>query len=204
MTTPAPSAPRHLAAVCVFCGSTPGVDERYLAAARDMGALLARRGITMVYGGARAGLMGVAADAALEDGGRVVGVMPRGLWAREIGHTGLSELLIVESMHERKALMASRADAFVALPGGAGTLEELFEVWTWAMLGIHTKPVGVLNVAGFYDPLLELIEHLATQGFVRAQHRDALLADDDAGRLLARMAAYEAPPTPRWMTTAET
>jgi uncharacterized protein (TIGR00730 family) len=194
---------RRIAALCVFCGSTPGLDERYLDAARALGQLLARRGVSLVYGGARAGLMGAMADAALEDGGRVIGVMPHGLWAREIGHTGLSELLVVDTMHERKAIMAERADAFVALPGGAGTLEELFEVWTWAQLGIHTKPVALLNVDGFWDPLLGMIDHLVDEGFVRPAHRAMLVADDDASRLLARLEAYEAPPVTRWMTTEE-
>jgi hypothetical protein len=195
--------PRRLSAVCVFCGSSAGRDDRHLDAARALGQLLARRNIALVYGGARVGLMGALADAALEDGGRVVGVMPRGLWTREIGHTGLTELLVVDTMHERKAIMAERADAFVALPGGAGTLEELFEVWTWAQLGIHTKPVAVLNVDGFWDPLLGMLDHMVDAGFVRPPHRAMLLADDDAPRLLARLEAYEAPAVTRWMTTEE-
>jgi hypothetical protein len=200
----APNAPaRRIAAVCVFCGSSPGVDARYVDTARELGRLLARRGVTLVYGGARVGVMGAAADAALDDGGRVVGVIPRPLWSREVGHTGLSELLVVESMHERKALMSDRADAFVALPGGAGTLEELFEVWTWAQLGIHTKPVAVLNVGGFYDPLLALADHLVAQGFVRPAHRAMLLDDDDPARLLARLEAHDAPAVRQWLTSDE-
>src|SRR5205085_6768275 len=135
---PDPRPEPSVRSVCLFCGSSPGARAEYVEAARAVGALLARRGLTLVYGGARRGLMGAAADAALADGGRVVGVIPRALWDREIGHTELSELLVVETMHERKALMAARADAFLALPGGAGTLEELFEVWTWGTLGIHT------------------------------------------------------------------
>lgn len=201
---PTPPAPtRRIASVCIFCGSSAGVDDRYADAARDVGRLLARHGVTMVYGGGRVGLMGAAADAALEDGGRVVGVLPRSLWSREVGHTGLSELLVVDTMHERKAIMADRADAFVALPGGAGTLEELFEVWTWAQLGIHTKPVAVLNVNGFYDPLLGMVDHLVDEGFVRPAQRAMLLADDDPARLLARVEAYEAPAVTRWLTTDE-
>ncbi|MDF1503376.1 TIGR00730 family Rossman fold protein [Roseisolibacter sp. H3M3-2] len=192
-----------LRSVCVFCGSSPGVDGRHADAARDFGARLARRGLTLVYGGARRGLMGALADAALEDGGRVTGIIPRGLWAREVGHTGLSELLVVDTMHERKALMAERADAFVALPGGAGTLEELFEAWTWAMLGIHAKPVAVLDVDGFFAPLLAMVDHMTEAGFVRAAHRQMLLVDDDADRLLARLAAYEPPAVERWLTPDE-
>ena len=192
-----------LASLCVFCGSSPGVDARYAEAARDFGARLARRGVALVYGGARRGLMGAVADAALGDGGRVTGVIPRGLWEREVGHTGLSELLVVDSMHERKALMAERADAFVALPGGAGTLEELFEAWTWAILGIHAKPVALLDVGGFFAPLLAMLDHMSEAGFVRAAHRQMLLVDDDPERLLARLAAYEPPAVERWLTPDE-
>ena len=192
------------ARVCVFCGSHAGADERYAEAARAFGALLARRGHALVYGGARAGLMGALADAALEAGGRVTGVIPEALWEREIGHTGLSDLLVVASMHERKALMAERSDAFVALPGGAGTLEEFFEAWTWAQLGIHGKPVALLNVAGFYDPLLALVDHMAREGFVGPQQRAMVLVADDPAALLDRVAAYRAPSAPRWLTAAET
>ncbi|AHG89883.1 Conserved hypothetical protein CHP00730 [Gemmatirosa kalamazoonensis] len=200
---PTDPSPRRLSAVCVFCGSSSGVDGAYVDAARDLGRLLARRGVALVYGGARVGVMGAIADAALDDGGRVVGVMPRPLWSREVGHTGLTELLVVDTMHERKALMAERSDAFVALPGGAGTLEELFEMWTWAQLGIHTKPVALLNVGGFFDPLLAMVEHLVTQGFVRPAHRAMLVVEEQPDRLLARLAAYEAPATTRWLTTEE-
>ena len=196
--------PGRLSAVCVFCGSSPGADAAYADAARDLGRRLARRGLTLVYGGARVGVMGALADAALDDGGRVVGVMPRALMAREVGHTGLSELLVVDTMHERKALMAERADAFVALPGGIGTLEELFEAWTWAMLGIHAKPVGVLNVGGFYDPLLAMADHLVAQRFVRPAHRAMLLDDDAPERLLARLEACELPAVTKWLTPDET
>jgi hypothetical protein len=196
-----PRAP--LGTVCVFCGSSPGADSRHTALARELGALLARRGVGLVYGGAHVGIMGAIADAVLDDGGRVTGVIPRALWDREVGHTGLTELLVVESMHERKALMAARADAFVVLPGGLGTLEELFEAWTWAVLGIHAKPVALLDVGGFWAPLLAMLDHMVEQGFVRAAHRQLLLVDDDPARLLARLAAYEPPPGPRWLTSAE-
>lgn len=197
MPTPTP------ARVCVFCGSSPGHDERYLAAAQAFGALLGHRGHELVYGGGRAGLMGAVADAALEQGGRVTGVIPEALWAREVGHTGLSELLVVDSMHERKALMADRADAFVALPGGAGTMEEFFEAWTWAQLGIHAKPVALLNVAGFYDPLLALLDHMTDAGFLRPQQRAMVLVDDTPAPLLAHLAAYHPPAVTRWLTPAE-
>ena len=193
-----------ISAVCLFCGSSAGRDERYLAAARDVGRLLARRGVTLVYGGARRGLMVAAADAALADGGRVVGVIPHGLLAREIGHTGLSELLVVDTMHERKALLGERADAYLALPGGAGTLEEFFEAWTWAQLGIHAKPCGVLNVAGYYDPLLAMLDHMVEERFVPAAHRQMIVVDDEPARLLARLEAYEAPAVTRWLTREET
>jgi uncharacterized protein (TIGR00730 family) len=197
-----PPAP-HPARVCVFCGSSPGTDPALADVARDFGARLARRGVTLVYGGARRGLMGALADAALEDGGRVTGVIPRGLWTREVGHTGLSELLVVDSMHERKALMAERSDAFVALPGGIGTLEELFEAWTWAVLGIHEKPIALLNVGGFFDPLLAMLDQMAAQGFLRDAHRRMLIVDDDAERLLDRLARYEPPVVQRWLTSSE-
>ena len=189
--------------LCVFCGSSPGIDARHTDAARDFGARLARHRIALVYGGARRGLMGALADATLENGGRVTGVIPRGLWEREVGHTGLSELLVVDTMHERKALMAARAQGFVALPGGAGTLEELFEAWTWAQLGIHAKPVALLNVGGFYDPLLAMIDAMVAQGFVGTAQRRILLVEEDPERLLAALAAYTPPDGPRWMTASE-
>lgn len=191
------------ARVCVFCGSRPGADGRYRDAARAFGALLGRRGHALVYGGARRGLMGALADAALEHGGRVTGVIPEALWEREVAHTGLSELFVVGSMHERKALMAERADAFVALPGGAGTLEEFFEAWTWAQLGIHAKPVALLNVGGFYDPLLALVDHMAAEGFVGAQQRAMVLVAEEPEALLAALAAYRAPSTALHLTPAE-
>lgn len=191
------------ARICVFCGSHAGVDPRYEEAARAFGTHAARRGHPLVYGGARAGLMGAVADAALEAGGRVTGIIPEALWAREIGHTGLTELLVVGSMHERKAVMAERSDAFVALPGGAGTLDEFFEAWTWAQLGIHRHPVALLNTAGFYDPLLALVDHMTREGFVGAQQRAMVVVADEPAPLLDRLAAYHAPSTPRWLTPSE-
>ncbi len=203
MHAPGSEASRPPASICVFCGSNPGVDGALTDMARGFGSMLARRGLMLVYGGARRGLMGALADAALEDGGRVTGVIPRGLWTREIGHTGLSELLVVDSMHERKALMAERADAFVALPGGIGTMEELFEAWTWAVLGIHAKPIALLNVGGFFDPLLAMLDQMTEQGFLRDAHRRMLVVDDAPERLLDRLASYEPPSGPRWLTASE-
>ena len=172
----------------VFCGSRDGVRPAYRAAAHALGRLLAARGVGVVYGGARVGLMGAVADAALDAGGEVIGVIPRGLVAREIAHPGLTALHVVETMHERKALMADLADAFVALPGGAGTLEELFEVWTWGHLGLHAKPCGVLDVGGYYGGLLAFLDHGVGEGFIRAAQRETLVVDDDPARLVDRLA----------------
>jgi len=173
--------------VCVFCGSNAGNDPRFAEAAREFGALLATEGIALVYGGGHVGLMGIVADAVLANGGKAVGVIPRALWDREVGHRGLTELHIVETMHERKAMMASLADAFVALPGGLGTLEEIFEVWTWAQLGIHAKQLGFLDVDGFYGPLLEFLDRGVEAGFIRAQYRAMAIVDVDSAALLKRL-----------------
>ncbi len=190
--------------ICVFCGSSEGADPRYRAGAEGLGRLLAARGIEVVYGGGSVGLMGVVADAALAAGGRVTGVIPRTLWEREVGHRGLSDLRIVESMHERKALMAELADAFIALPGGAGTLEEFAEVWTWAQLGLHPKPCGLLDIGGYYDPLIAFLDRMVEQRFLRAEHRAMVLADTDPERLLARFAAYVPPAVPKWLDRKQT
>src|SRR5437764_13704653 len=175
--------------VTVFCASSIGHDPAYAAAARAFGALLAREGIALVYGGGHVGLMGQLADAALEAGGHVTGVIPRALWDREIGHRALSDLRVVETMHERKALMASLADAFVALPGGLGTLEEIFEVWTWGQLGIHAKPCGFLDVAGYYAPLLAFLDQAVERGLVRPEYPPVAIVADDGERLPRRGAA---------------
>ena len=190
--------------LCVFCGSSVGTDPAFLASARGLGALLAREGITLVYGGGHVGLMGALADAVLGAGGRVVGVIPRALWDREIGHGGLTELHVVETMHERKALMASLADAFVALPGGLGTLEEIFEVWTWGQLGIHKKPCGFLDVNGYYVPLLAFLDGAVERGLVRQEHRAMAVVDDDCEALLRRLAEYEPPRVAKWIEPDET
>src|SRR5438067_3706394 len=189
--------------ICVFCASSTGRDPAFAAAARSFGALLARERITLVYGGGHVGLMGVLADAVLGAGGRVVGVIPRALWDREVGHRALTELHVVETMHERKALMASLADAFVALPGGLGTLEEIFEVWTWGQLGMHSKPCGFLDVAGYYASLLAFLDQAVARGLVRPEHRAMAIVDDDSETLLRRLAEYQPPRVTKWITPSE-
>jgi uncharacterized protein (TIGR00730 family) len=190
--------------ICVFCGSSLGGRPAYRAAARQLGAVLASRRLRLVYGGARVGLMREVADAAMEAGGEVTGVIPEALRAREVAHTGLSDLRIVGSMHERKALMADLSDGFLAIPGGAGTLEEFFEVWTWAQLGIHHKPCGLLNVAGYFDGLLSFLDQAVGEQFLRREHRAMVLVDDDPERLLDRYAGYRAPDVEKWIRKEET
>src|SRR5262245_11008481 len=178
--------------VCVFCGSSSGSDPVYAEAARRLGAVLAARGLNLVYGGGHVGLMGVVADAVLAAGGKVVGVINRALVEKELAHHGLTELIVVETMHQRKALMSERADAFVALPGGFGTLDELFEILTWRQLGMHDKPIGLLNVAGYFDPLLSWIAHSVGERFVKEKHRELLLIADDPERLVELLQSYRA------------
>lgn len=190
--------------LCVFCGSSPGNLPEYGAEARRLGALLAARGVRLVYGGGRVGLMGEVADAVLAAGGQAVGVIPQALWEREVGHTGLTELHVVESMHQRKAMMAELSDAFVALPGGIGTLEELFEIWTWGQLGIHRKPYALLDVAGYFQPLVAFLDHAVDRGFVRPAHRAMVLVDTDPASLLDRLASHRPPPTPSWIGPGQT
>ncbi len=189
--------------LAVFCGSSAGERPVYAEAAQAMGRTLAERGIGIVFGGGSVGLMGVVADAALEAGGEVIGVIPHALAAREVDHRGLTELHKVDTMHERKALMAELSDGFIALPGGLGTMEELFEVWTWAQLGIHRKPVGLLNAAGFYDDLLQFLNRAVVEGFVRGTHREMLVVAEESALLLEKMAAYDPPAVPRWLGTGE-
>jgi len=174
--------------LCVYCGSRLGASAVYSAAAREIGSEIGRRGWQLVYGGGRAGLMGIVADAALAAGAPVVGVIPQSLMERELGHQGLTELHVVNTMHERKLMMAERSDAFVALPGGIGTFEELFEVWTWRQLGYHDKPLGLLNADGYYDALLGFMRETAKQGFVTESQQALLQVDRDAAALLARIA----------------
>jgi uncharacterized protein (TIGR00730 family) len=184
--------------ICVFCGSSSGVRPVYQQAAQTVGQLLCRRGIELVYGGGHVGLMGIVADACLSEGGRVIGVIPQALADREVAHTGLTELRIVGSMHERKALMADLSEAFMSLPGGYGTWEEFFEVLTWSQLGIQGKACGVLNVDGYYDPLLQMADRALSEGFLRDAHRDLLLSDSDPERLLDRLSSYAAPTVDKW------
>jgi len=186
-----------LRSICVFCGANRGANPRYAAAAAVTGERLASLGIQLVYGGSRGGLMGSLADAALAAGGRVVGVIPRGLVDRELAHPDLSELLIVDTLHERKAKMAELADAFIALPGGLGTLEELAEVLSWAQLDLHTKPIGLLDVGDYFAALEAFLDHAVAEGFVAERHRRLLLRDDDIDRLLETFATWQ-PPTGRF------
>ena len=174
--------------ICVFAGSRLGVRKEYASAAIELGRVLARRGHGIVYGGGRVGLMGLLADAGLEHGTRVTGVIPRSLASREIAHAGLSELVVVGTMHERKAKMAALSRAFIALPGGYGTLEELSEVVTWIQLGIHRKPLALLDVSGFWQPYLALLDHFAREGFVNTEERELVIHDTDAARLVDRLA----------------
>lgn len=183
--------------VCVFCGSNSGANPAYARVAAELGRLLAERGRTLVYGGGNVGLMGVVADAALAAGGRVIGVIPEAMLKWEVGHPGLAELRVVASMHERKAAMAELADAFVALPGGVGTLEELFEVWTWGQLGLHAKPLGFLDVAGYYERLHAFLDHMAAEGFVKERHRKMAAVHHDPATLLTLLESYQAPATVR-------
>jgi uncharacterized protein (TIGR00730 family) len=184
--------------VAVFCASTRGADPRYAEAAAQVGRDLAALGIGIVYGGGRVGLMGVLADAALHAGGRVVGVIPRGMVQAERGHTGLTELIVVESMHERKAIMADRADAFLALPGGYGTLDELFEAITWAQLGLHAKPIGILDAAGYYAPLTAFLDAGVIAGFIQPAFRGLVQSDASLQRLLSLMSDAPRPDGAGW------
>ncbi|KLK92000.1 LOG family protein [Microvirga vignae] len=189
--------------LCVFCGSNEGQDPVYMEAARLLGETLARNGIELVYGGASVGLMGAVADAVLGNGGHVIGVMPQALVDKEIAHTGLSDLRVVGSMHERKALMAELSDGFIALPGGLGTFEELFEVWTWAQLGYHRKPCALLNVSGFYDKLAHFLDDVVERGFVKTVHRAMLIVKDEPAALIDAIRSYEPPKVEKWIKAGE-
>ena len=190
--------------LCVFCGSSTGNQRAYSDAAEALGALLAERGIGLVYGGGNVGLMGVIADAVMAKGGQVIGVIPQSLADREIANTGITELRIVDSMHTRKAMMADLSDAFIAMPGGVGTFEEFFEVVTWTQLGLHRKPCGLLNVNGFYAPLAAFIDQATNEGFIRPEHRAAIVLDSDPVRLLDTLATIELPKVPKWIDRSET
>lgn len=184
--------------ICVFCGAASGRTPAYAAAAQDLGELLAKRGIGLVYGGGNVGLMGELAAAVLDAGGQAIGVIPQQLVDREIAHAGLTELHVVENLHQRKALMAELADAFLTLPGGIGTMEELFEVWSWGKLGLHSKPCGLLNVDGYFDSLRRLTDQMVTEGFLEPDYREMLLIEEQPSVLLDRLATYV--PSGRWRT----
>lgn len=185
--------------ICVFCGSNPGSDPAYLAAARDFGRLLVERDIELVFGGGRVGLMGAVADAVIGGGGAAIGVIPQALAEKEVAHEDLTQLYVVQSMHERKATMAKLSDAFVALPGGFGTLEEFCEVLTWAQLGLHIKPCGLLDVGGFWQPLTQFFDACVTAGFVGLEQRELVLIDSDPAALLGRLQDYQPLSTKRWI-----
>lgn len=191
--------PTQFRRLCVFCGSGKGARDIYIEAAELLGHELAKRQIELVYGGGNVGLMGVIADAALASGGHVIGVIPEQLMARELGHAGIQDLRVVKTMHERKAMMAELADAFIAMPGGIGTYEEFFEVLTWAQLGIHEKPCALLNVDGFYNPVLNLLNHAVEEQFIRTAHREMVVVDDDPARLLDAMATHRPPHFHKWI-----
>ncbi len=176
--------------ICVFCGSSPGEREAYITAARQLGSLLAQRGLTLIYGGGNSGLMGEIAQAALQGGGKVIGVIPRTMEQRELAHRGITELHVVENMHQRKAMMADLADGFIAMPGGLGTLEEIAEALTWAQLEFHRKPCGLLNVNGYYDRLAQFLDHMVTEGFLHPQHRTLALISADPQELLDQFERY--------------
>jgi uncharacterized protein (TIGR00730 family) len=185
--------------VCVFCGSRSGGRPAYADSASRLGAALVARGLDLVYGGGHVGLMGVVADAVLASGGRAIGVIVQSLVDRELAHGGLTELHVVETMHQRKALMAERADAFIALPNGYGTGDELFEILTWAQLGFHARPIGLLNTAGYFDPMLAWLDHMAREDFLRPKHRELLLVADGPEKLLDHLEQFKAAPTePKW------
>ena len=185
--------------ICIYCGSSPGDDPVYMAAARSIGTLIAEQGHKLVYGGGHVGLMGAAADAALSAGGEVIGVIPQDILDKEVGHGGVTELITVNSMHERKMKMASLSDCFIALPGGIGTLEEIIEVLTWSQLGFHTKACGVLNVNGFFDPLFQLLNHMVEHRFLKQEHREQLLCAGQADEILAAVLSHDGVSIDKWM-----
>ena len=189
--------------LCIFCGSSPGAHRAYADAAKEVGTQLAQRGIELVYGGGNVGLMGIVADSVMQNGGRVIGVIPESLVAKEVAHRGLPDLRIVKTMHERKALMAELSDGFIALPGGIGTFEEFFEIVTWAQLGLHAKPCALLNVNGFYDPLLRLLDHAIEEQFVKPAQRALVIVESDFSISLDRMARHHVPHEPKWIGREE-
>ena len=195
---------RSIKSICVYCGSSLGLSAGYASAAILLAEALVRRNIRLVYGGAGIGIMGVLADHVLMLGGEVVGVIPKALAHKEVAHSHLTELHVTASMHDRKQLMAELADGFIALPGGIGTLEELFEIWTWAQLGFHNKPCGVLNVLGYYNELISFLDHVAAEEFVKPHHRGMLLVENEPEILLDRFAGYHAPVVRQWVSKEDT
>ena len=195
---------RPMKNIAVFCGSSFGKNDIYTESAALLGTAIAKRNMALIYGGAKVGLMGVIANAALDAGGRVIGVLPRFLQTKEIAHTELTELILVDTMHERKARIGELCDGVIALPGGYGTMEEFFELLTWGQLGLHQKPVAILNVHGFYDGLITLIDNMVTQGFLKQFNRDMLLVDDNIEKLLTKMEKYKAPPVNKWISRETT
>lgn len=190
---------RKLDALCLYCGSSPGANPAYQNAAHHFGETLARHKIKLVFGGGSVGLMGIAADACLAAGGEVIGIIPRLLMGKEVGHKGLTEMHVVANMHERKALMTDLSDGFIALPGGYGTLDELFEALTWLQLSYHRKPVGLLNVAGFFDKLIGFLDHARDERFLREMHRDSLNVDSDLDQLIEKLRTAETPDNAKWL-----
>ncbi len=190
--------------ICIYCGSSPGRIEAYSQAAQALAAALVSRNIRLIYGGAGIGIMGMVADHVLKLGGQAIGVIPKALAHKEVAHPNLTELHVTQSMHERKMLMAELADGFIALPGGIGTLEELFEIWTWAQLGFHQKPCGLLNVAGYYDALISFLDHVAAEQFVKPHHRAMLMVEADPQLLLDRYVNYQPPPVKHWVNKDQT
>lgn len=185
--------------LCVFCGSSTGDDLAFADAARTLATVLVQANIRLVYGGGSVGLMGVLADAVLQRGGHVIGVIPQSLWDREVGHRGLTGLRIVANMHDRKALMAELSDGFIALPGGIGTLEEFFEIWTWAQLGVHHKPCGILNAGGYFDLLLAFIDQMVQRRLLRPEHREMMIVDATPEQLIRRFRDYRPPAVAKWL-----
>ncbi len=195
--------PTAISTICVYCASSTGRNERYTESARDLGVLIAARGIDLVYGGGGVGLMGVLADAVLGAGGRAHGVITRALVAKEVAHQGLTDLQVVETMHERKALMADRSDGFVMLPGGFGTLDEFFEAITWTQLGVHSKPCGILDVDGYFDPLRQMFNRATEDGLLRPEHRDLVIMETGPAALIDHMAAWEPTTLEKWVDRVE-
>ncbi len=190
--------------LCVYCGANPGARPEYIQAARNLGAELVHRNIGLVYGGASVGIMGEIADTVLAHGGEVIGVIPKALVDKEVSHNGLTELIVVKSMHERKAEMADHSDGFIAMPGGLGTMEELFEVLTWAQLGFHDKPCSLFNVASYYDPLIQFIDHAVEEGFIRPVHRGLVMMESDPKKLIDALESYKPTHIDKWISRDET